>query len=267
MFKVSIDTSELEELLDIGSKMQKVLDKEAKNLASATYSHIVEQANVKLHSRRELFIKALSYAQDAEGVWVVSLAQEAMFIEDGSPGGNMLEKILQSKNAKTGANGERYARIAFQHNKATSRQTPAQASLVATIKSELSKFKVPYAKIETDRAGNPKLGLLHSLDITKTPIKTRNAPEHGKGPLGAVRQGPSGDPFLNRLQIYQRENKKTGKVEKTIFTFRMASSSQAGQGLWDFPAVPPASLIDDGYKWALDQIESNVIPKILAQLA
>lgn len=257
MFKVSIDISELNDLLSMDSSLQKTLDQEGRNLAAATHAHIIEEANNTLHSRRELFIENLTYNQDEDGVWQVVLDAKAVWINDGAPGGDMLQEILSSARGKSGKNG-RYARIAFQHNKQSqASSSPAQADLIRTIKSAIADFnkgipaehKMPgYGKLHTDADGKPKTGLVHQMDIQS-------------GPKSAAGTG-----LLQRLQIYQKENQKTGKVDKTMFTIRMASESQAGKGMWQFPPVAPTNLLEKGYQWAYDQIDTKIVPKVLASL-
>src|SRR6185369_6175367 len=111
-------------------------------------------------------------------------------------------------------------------------QTHAAKDLTDTIKAEMRRRKIPYGNLEKGADGQPKTGLLHSFDIMKAPNKTGEGPGQGKGPVGKVRQGPTGIPFLQNIRVYQKSvtDKKTGKssVSKSIMTFRTVSSKQKG---------------------------------------
>jgi very-short-patch-repair endonuclease len=158
----------------------------------------------------------------------------------------------------------KYIVVPFQHNKAKQNQTPAQQSLLATIKKELNKIGETPNRLELDRSGQPKQGLVRSMDIMNNPISGKKGISIGSGPRGHVAQGPSGIPLLQGIRIYQKEMKdKSGETRmgRFVMTFRVASSKHKGK--WNHPGVPARNIMEDGLKWALERWESKIAPGIL----
>lgn len=238
-------------------------------LTAMTRAHIIEEANKRLHTRRDMYIENLSHRQVDENTWVIHLDAKALWIEDGMPEHSMIDDLLKSPKAKTAKDGSKYMAVPFQHKKGPTQMTPAQKTLLDTIKTELKNQKIPYGKTEMDSSGKPKLGLLHKFDIKNAPTKTANAPGQGKGPIGSVMQGPTGIPLLQGVRIYQREvkgaNGKTS-VRRDIMTFRIVSSKMKGQGRWDHPGLVPLKLFPEGYEWAKKTWENEVLPDLMRQL-
>jgi hypothetical protein len=87
----------------------------------------------------------------------------------------------------------------------------------------------------------------------------------------------SGTHHLSGLRIYQtlikdKHGKEVNghdghpKVERSIMTFRIASSKQAGQGIWDHPGVKPMHFLEDAYQWAVDEWDNRIAPEILRSI-
>jgi len=251
--------------------VEKVMQDAARDLAMQTHAHILEQVQQKLHSTREKYINALGIQQVDNDTWVITLSRDALFIEEGiKPNMDMLDGLLKSPKAKTAKDGSRYIVVPFEHKKGQTSQTPAQKNLTDTIKAEMKKRSIPYGSIEKKADGSPKLGLLHSFDIMKKPVKTGQGVGQGHGPVGAVKQGPTGIPFLQGVRVYQHKVKdKQGKehVQKSIMTFRIASSKHKGQGRWVHPGLEAKRFFDEAAKWALKEFEDNIRDKILASVA
>lgn len=252
-------------------KTRRAMSEAARDLATQAHAHIIEQVQSKLHSTREKYIEALRIESVDNDTWVISLDKSAMFIEEGmKPNTNMLEFLLKSPKAKTAKDGSRYLVVPFEHKKGPTQSTPAQKTLTDTIKSEMKKRKIPYGSIENDANGKPKLGLLHSFDIMKTPVKSGAGPGQGHGPIGQVRQGPTGIPFLQGVRVYQSKVKdKSGNehVKKSIMTFRVASSKHKGTGRWIHPGIQAKKFFDEAAKWALDEFENRIRDKILISIS
>lgn len=267
MFYINLDASALQDLEGLADAAEGAMAKAARDLTAATRGKIVELAQEKLHSRRGMFIDALTHFQLDETTFVVNLDKSARWIDDGMDAHDMLEDLLKSKKAKRAKDGSTYVVIPFQHNKAKQSLTPAQQSLLNTIKKELASVGATPNKIEMDSSGKPKLGLVRSLDITKAPVSTGAHPI-GAGPKGQVAQGATGGiPLLKGVRIYQKEIKdKNGeaKVGRFVMTFRIASSKHKGGGKWQHPGVGAANLMEEGYKWAMDQFENKIAPQIIA---
>lgn len=270
MLFVNLDLSPLLSINNIADAAQKAAREACQALTVATHAHIVEAANDKLHTRRAKYIEALSYHQVDDDTWVVNLDSKAVWIEDGMPEHELIQDLLKSKSAKTAKDGSRYLSIPFEHGpKGASKTTPAQATLLATIKKELSDRQVPYAKIERDAQGQAKLGKLHSFDITNAPIRTGAGPGQGKGPVGQVMQGPSGIPLLKGVQIYQTKVKGKGgedRIKRSIMTFRTVSSKDIGSGKWVHPGLEAKHFFEEAQEWAKNEWEKRIAPEIVAKL-
>lgn len=267
MFFVNLDISSLIEVANgsFDDAVKEQMKKAGEQLTAMTRAHIVEEANKKLHTRREMFIEGLSHFKLNDDTWVVNLDAKVRWIDDGLSAHNMLDDLLKSPKAKTSKDGSKYIVVPFQHKKGPTQQTPAQKNLLDTIKAELKSRGINYGKLEQGGDGKPKLGLLHSFDINTKPTKTHNGPGQGKGPIGSVVQGPTGIPLLQGIRIYQREvkNKDGGtSVRRDIMTFRVASSKHKGQGRWDHPGLPPAKLMDEAYEWAKRTWEREIVPQL-----
>lgn len=272
MIYINLDLGIIAELAkDFRPTIDKAMKDAARDLAMQTHAHILEEVQEKLHSTREKYVNALDIQQVDNDTWVISLKKDAMFIEEGiPPNKDMLDGLLKSQKAKTAKDGSRYLVVPFEHKKGQTSQTPAQKNLTDTIKAEMKKRKIPYGKLETDATGKPKTGLLHSFDIMKQPIKTGHGAGQGKGPVGAVKQGPTGIPFLQGVRVYQHAVKdKQGKehVQKSIMTFRIASSKHKGTGRWIHPGLEAKKFFDEAAKWAQKEFEDRIRGQILISVA
>ena len=252
-------------LLDLNNTLKPKIDAALKNaaqsLAAQAHAHLMEEVQSKLHSTRDKYVEAVHFQQVNDDAWVISLDHSAMWIEEGLPEHEMLDNLLKSPKAKMAKDGSKYLVVPFQHNKGPTQQTSAASDLTQTIKNELKKRQIPYGKIERDEKGRAKLGLIHSFDINKDPIKTHDGPGQGHGPKGEVRQGLSGTPFLQSVRIYQKQM-KDGSVKKGIMTFRVASSKHKGTGRWVHPGLEPKRFFDETADWALkawDTIRDEIL--------
>lgn len=289
IFYLNLDLTELVKFQEnLQPAALAAMQKAGEALTAETHAHIVEQVQNRLRSTREKYLDHLGFHQVTENSWVVDLMPGAFFIEEGLPANfDMIEALLNDApkpgTAKPGhgtplgmrkgktkiskKDGSRYRMIPFEHSKAPTRQTPAMKSLTDTIKSELKKQKLPgLGTIESGADGKPKLGFVRELDITKRPLKTGPGPGQGKGPVGQVRQGPTGVPLLQGVRIYQHKIKdKQGKesVKKFAMTFRVVSSKHKGQGRWQHPGLEGRRFFDEAFTWALDQWENKVKPQII----
>lgn len=271
MIYLNLDLSGALELRkELEPKIQRALNEAARDLATQTHAHILEEVQSKLHSTRDKYIAGLEFKQVNDSTWVISLDKSAMWIEEGMPEHEMLDNLLSSPKAKTAKDGSKYMVVPFDHKKGPTQQTQAQKSLTDTIKQEMAKRKIPYAKVETDANGQPKLGMLHKFDIMKTPLKTHDGPGQGKGPIGQVRQGPTGIPFLQGVRVYQKKVKDqaTGKdkVQRGIMTFRVASSKHKGTGRWVHPGLEAKKFFEEAQDWALQQWVQRIVPDIMRRL-
>jgi hypothetical protein len=276
-----LDVSEIAELLNIDVMAKKAVQEANANLAMMAHSKLLEIAQSKLHSRRQMFVENLSYTKVDDDTWLIVLDAKARWIDDGTDEHNMLDALLKSPKAKRAKDGSTYLVVPFNHGpgKGKGSSSPAQQDLISTIKSEMKSRGIPFAGIEKDSAGNAKQGRLHSFDITKSPLKSKEGPGQGWGPLGDVKQGPNerqkvgggpgggGTPFLSGVNVYQNPVKgKDGveKMKKSIMTFRVASSKHRDQGgRWDHPGNEPIRAFEDVGEWVASTWENEVKPQLL----
>lgn len=166
----------------------------------------------------------------------------------------------------------RHLSVPFDHGpgKGATSTTPAQQSLIQTIKAEFGSRGIPFGKLETGPTGQPLLGTVRRLSIMNAPLKTGTGPGQGWGPIGSVRQGPTGIPFLQGISVMQKgfKDKVTGKesVKKVIMTWRTVSSKMKGTGRWVFPGVPPTHILDEAFAWGLREWENRIKADVLAEV-
>jgi hypothetical protein len=271
VFQINLDLGSLSDLSEsVRAKVQRELSRAAGDLAAQTYAHIVEQVNEKLHSTREQYLEGLSIDKLAEGSWVVALDPKATWIEDGMERHEMIQQILSggqpARVAKDGTT--RYKIIPFKINKAPTRLTAAGRDLKNAAQSAMREQGMPWGKIEKDGEGNPIHGKLHKLDVMNKPIKTFHGAGQGHGPIGDVRQGLTGTPFLKGVNVFQNLVRgKTGRLytQKDVLTFRVISSKHMGTGRWIHPGVPARHFFDEAYRWSSNIWDTKIKNQILSR--
>jgi hypothetical protein len=273
LFNVFIDASSLQNLASLET-IQEVSNKAAANLALLTQAKVQELAGEKLHSRLEMFRKGLSFKKEEDGVYIIHLDEEQAWINDGYAARSLIPDLLNSPKAKTALDGSKYLCVPFQMTAGkvgATQTTQAGQELVQAMKQQLKQATIPFAKTERDSSGMPLLGRIHKLQL-KTPLKKRDPePGHGNqgmghGAVGQPMQGPTGRGFLEGAGVYQSLNSR-GKVERSVISFRVASSKQIGTGLWDHPGLEPTHIFEDAYEFALRELETNVMPHILKEIS
>ena len=263
----------MSELLDIAGleDVAKAVGAEAmSNLVFATQTHIQEEVKQTLNSTRQIYLDNLHVEPIDGDTWAIILDSPAMWIEEGMSQHEMIDDLLKSDKARTTKKGSKVLSVPFEHKKGAAESTSAQKDLTDTIKSEMKKRGIPYGGLEKDGGGQPKLGLLHSFDITSGPLKTSMGPGQGAGPIGAVRQGPTGVPFLAGVRVYQKSYKdKMGKdhVKKSVVTFRTVSSEMKGSGRWVHPGTRAHKFLDEGAEWAQKEFEDNIKEQLIISIS
>lgn len=235
----------------------------AQLLGPAAHGHLLELANQRLHSRREMYIQGLHFQQESDETFVIVLDSKVRWIDDGLPKYDMKPGLLASPKAKTAKDGSRYMTIPFNHGpgRGPTSTTPPQQALIQTLKAEMKTRNIPWAKLENGPGGQPKQGLLHSFDIMNRPLRTSQGLGQGKGPVGQVVQGPTGIPHLQGVRVYQKPNAK-GKMQRSIMTFRTVSS-RMGNDRWMYPGVRGVLLIEETARWIQEQWDQIILPTLL----
>lgn len=244
-FDIDIDT--LSKQMDgLKKDIQKDLKQGVENLANMTHAKTLELAGEELSSLQKMYKDNVQFSNPAEGLWVVTLLEPALWIEEGRKAGFM-EELLNGKSAKTGKNGK-YAVIPFQHNKNPSEQSPKAYDLAQEIKYDLKKRGVNWKKIEYGPDGSPRLGLLHRFDVeTARPVDAQKS--HHKNSL------------TKGVAVYQRKDAE-GKVRKDVMTFRVITEKHKNEGLWNHPGRQGNKIMDKAYDWCMSAWEKDILPAI-----
>jgi len=262
---INLDLAPLLDLKNLKPVAQKALRNAADSLIIMTKNHIVEEAQQKLHSRLGMYIEGLSSFKADKDTWIISLDASVAWVDDGLEAHSQLDDLLASPKAKRSKSGSKYISVPFQINKKQADMTPAQKALFAAVKKELASVGVKMNQVETNAKGMPRIGLVRSLDINNAPVKQwDDQPGAGHGPVGEAFQGKTGTPFLKGIRVYQKE--AGGKIQRNIMTFRTASSTQQGKGMWDHPGVKGVHLFEEAHNWALSQWSEKIVPQLLSEI-
>lgn len=240
--KLQIDAEAIaDQLRSFTTEMKNEMKKAVGNLATLTRTRIAEAAQEELDTSRHIYMEALSDPEEeAPGVWVISLDQKGMWIEEGiQPNKDMKPDLLK---------GAKYKVIPFRYDKPQSQNSNYTQGLITEIKQQLRKQGVPYKKIEYNKDGSPKVGKLHEFNFGNP-----------GGKMGAPGKGNT--PALAGLTIYQRE--QGGKIKRDILTFRTVSSTPASSGKWIHPGFEAKKFMDRAMIQAIDDWENQILPELM----
>lgn len=240
--KINIDAAGIAaQFKELALEVEQDIQKAVGNLAAMTHAKVSEEAQNELKSTRKAFMDSLAFEEISPGVWVVSIDEGGLFVEEGIPNNTDMKPGLL-KNAKTSKDGTRYKVIPFDHGKATSSMTPYAQGVVARIKQNLKGQKVPFKKIEMNKDGSPKRGLLHEFDF------------------GGEKPGKGNTPVMDGVSIYQHVT-QTGNVRRDIMTFRTVTDKQGDK--WIHPGLEAKKYLDKAFDWAMKEWETNILPDIM----
>lgn len=253
--KVNIDISSLSQYLEnFAKEVVKDVEKGIKALAIDTHTHIKEQAQNNLKSFRDQYLESLSPPEQINDfIWVITLKEDAEWIEEGRPEAydmkpGLLSTVRSGKQpVKTDSKGRKYRIVPMNQAKTSTQLSSGNAgyeqNMINKVKSELKKRGIPYKKLEIDPVtGSPRTGKLHSLDIDSyTP---------GKG----------NTPQLHGLSIYQTKQ-KDGSVKRSITTFRTVHEDQTDK--WIHPPVKAKNFFQEAKIWAEKEFETKILPSLV----
>jgi hypothetical protein len=289
LFGLDLDLTQLKSLFGLSEAAAKAMADGARDLSAMGHAKIVELAAQRLHSRRKMFLDAVTMSM-VDGVWVIQLDAKMEWIDSGLPPHDMLEALLRSPKAKISKEGFRYLVVPFQHNKLPQNTPASSQPMVDQVKAYMKSKSIPWGKVERDEQGRPLLGKLHGFSLEHTPLKSGHGPGQGWGPVGDVRQGPNhrqivgggpgggGIPFLRGVAVYQnplgprapRGVKEVAEphhgVQRSVMTFRVASEKHKGQGRWHHPGLHKVAILDDTFEWMKNTLENEIGPAILDRI-
>jgi hypothetical protein len=230
-------------------EVERDLSKAVANLAAITDAKVKEMASQELKTSRQPFLDSLGFEEVSPGVWVISVDESGLWIEEGIMANKDMKPDLLKKNFKTSKDGNKYKSIPFDYGKAPSTQSPSTQQVVSFLKQNLRKEKVPFKKIERNSDGSPKVGKLHEFDFGNP-----------RGTMGGPGKGNT--PVLNGVSVYQTAT-KGGNVRRDILTFRTVSSGPGSQGKWLHPGLEAKKFLDRALAWAMTEWESKILPEVL----
>lgn len=251
MLKLKIDVDQiLKDVTDFKLEAEQDIQKAIANLATITHAKVVEEANNELHTSRQEFMDSLSFEEVSPGIWVISVDENGLWIEEGIEPNKDMKPGLLKENAKTSKSGTKYKVIPFDYGKAPSQMSASTQQAVTYLKQQLKKENVPFKKIEKSADGkSPKVGKLHEFDFGNP-----------GGKMGGPGKGNT--PMFNGISIYQTVT-KTGNVRRDIMTFRTVSSGPASADKWFHPGLEPKKFLDKALEWAIQEWENKILPEVL----
>jgi len=246
--KFSIDSDAISAQFGaFASEVKKDLQDSMEILSTRFFTKTKDLADAKLKSTYKTYCDNLSVEKIADGIWVVTLNEKALWLEEGIPASFDMKPGLLKGATKTSKTGNKYRSIPFEHSKNTpTTATPKAVALVNEIKSALHSRGINYKKIERDASGNPRLGKLHTLNIASEKPSAK-----------------ASTPALRGLTIYQTKDNKTGKVSRSVMTFRTVSSGPGSEGKWIHPGMPANNFMDKAFEWMDGIWEKDILPEIL----
>jgi hypothetical protein len=244
VFKIQIDAAKIAaQFKEFASQVETDLRKSMGDLASMTHAKVLEMAQAELKTSRKTYTDNLGFEEVSPGVWVVSLAEPAMWVEEGiEPDTDMKPALL--KNGTVGKNGNRYKVIPFNYSRPGSQNSSFTNQIVNDIRQRLKKENVPFKKIEYNKDGSPKTGKLHEFNF------------------GGEKPGKGNTPAMKGVSIYQSIT-KTGNVRRDILTFRTVSSGAASAEKWIHPGLKGKKYMDVAADWAIKEWENKILPEVM----
>jgi len=221
------------------------LEKAGQQLGAAAHAKITELANEELKSTKKTYTDALGMEEISPGVWCITLDESALFIEDGISANFDMKPGLLKNATKTSKEGYKYRSIPFDLSKAPAQRSEGSQKIMSELKTGLRKVGIPMHKIENDANGNPRLGVLHRLNLA-------SAKPTAKASHGA----------LQGVQIRQTAM-PGGKVQRSIMTFRTVSSGPKSMDKWIHPGLEAHDFFGKAERWAEEQWENVIAPSII----
>lgn len=222
------------------------IKKGAGDLASMTHAKTLELARNNLNSLQKIYTDNVEFSNPEENLWVVTLKEPAMWIEEGRKSGSMVDDLLR-KGYKTSKDGNKYRAIPFEHSKPPSQQSNAANELTNLIRKELRARNINYKKIEYGKNGSPRVGLLHRFDVESARKMSDKQKEQLKG-----------------VAVYQTKQ-KDGSVRRDVMTFRIVSEKHKDEGKWMHPGRQAEKFMDEAFDWAVRTWETEMLPAILSK--
>lgn len=244
---------EIEVVGDLTSLSEKIknditqdINTSIKTMATSGFEKAQELADKKLSNNiAGIYKKNLTVQQPSENVAIISLGDQAQWIEEGRKPGFM-EDLLKN-SFKTSKDGTKYRVIPLNSKKNTQSTPIVTENLLNELKSFLEKKNIrtePTEKLALNKDGSPRVGKIHTFDLKK------------------IRDKKDFSDNIDRINVSQDKNPKTGKIERNITVFRVISEKHKSQGKWNHPGTAPAKILEETYRWVETIWKNEIFPKI-----
>jgi len=244
--KFDINVNEvLSHFQDIKKQAKSDITKSVENLASMTHAKVLELASDNLKSLSQKYMENVEFDNPTPNLWIVSLKEPALFIEEGRKSGFM-DELLNGKSARYSKKGVKYAIIPFKHSTNPSQQSTKAQRLANEIKQGLRQAGIVWNKIEKNPDGSPRLGRLHTLNIESAKLK----PFHKT-------------PATYGVSVYQHQT--LNGARRDIMTFRIITEKHRAEGLWFHPGMKGKRFLDQAFEWAMHTWEKEILPAMYAK--
>lgn len=235
---------------DIKKNMEKIkknieadLLKAANTLVKSGKKHAEELAKQKMPDKLSKIYTDNLYIEEVNSKLVIlGIREPAYWLETGRKSGFM-DELLNYKSGspvKVSKEGHKYRVIPFSHDTSAPTSNETKQEIISDLKKFLKNKGIPYSKtrkLELDANGSPRIGKISSFDIKK------NANLHG-------------------VSIYQNMNKKTGRVERSIMTFRVISEKSKEEGKWNHPGRKGEFILKDVFQHISNVWQSQILPSL-----
>lgn len=235
-------------------RLEEDLKKAVQTLSKGAAKHAEKLAKEKLpKSLGSMYAENIYVEQLSDNISVVGIREQALWIEEGRKGGFMEELLTRKSGSdvKTDKEGNKYRIIPFEHSTGKDMTSSSEGQeLVKELKNFLKSKGVNYSKnrgLELDEKGSPRIGKIRSFNAKDMKGSKRNPSELSRN--------------LQGVSVFQNMNKKTGKVERNIMTFRVISEKHRGSK-WEHPGRPGEKILDEAYKWVEETWRKDILPEL-----
>jgi hypothetical protein len=241
-FEINADEI-LAQFTEFKEEVKKDLEASVERMVFDAYASIVQESAKLPDEVGKKYRAALNEPENvAEHVWVISLNEEGMWIEE------TMDPKLDMKPGLL--NGKKYRVIPFKYSGAKAQGSPLAQGLVAEIKQRLGNDFL--TKIEKNKSGRVKTGKLSVHDLS-------GAGRH----MSWVKRKPKETHPLQRLTAYQSKD-KGGRSRRDVLVFRTVTDGPASNGKWMHPGLNK-KLMDAAMDKATREWEEKTLPEIIAK--
>jgi hypothetical protein len=272
--------------------IQKDLVKAVETISGGAHAFIIQKANQDLSHNTYLRDAFLGYGDKAKSgkesdkhplvspdakhvrwnkigsyMWVIEIDESARYIEEGRSAVSMATEdwLLKPGKAKKAKDGSTYRVIPMPAGGTSSHEPSAQgaAFLKHSLRSAIKKAGVKMSQIERDPSGQPKFGVVASLDVSKFEAKAQDKNIPGtfskpRSPADAAATGlkaHEGNFMIGGAAVIQRPADNKAGVKKEAVVFRVVSSKHQNEDRWMYPEVKPLNSLEAAYEWAKQEWE------------